>query len=300
MNKNQYKQATKHFNIPVPGWDDGIWPELELLKWQMIENMLLAAMRGNVNAIFREGDLRVIQEKDGTFTAMLSATGNEPSVQGSVGGAFFEAASTVLWKGLEVGQSYYLYVQGTTKTFYEASNISLVSSVIRLVNKYVTLVAKIDLTGEKIEIDRNPPGKINARDLAQHVLDYDNPHGSQLSQDELLIRKHLAIGVGNDADIEFDVNGNVIHLPLSKIVSVLNETKTFVDFLSGGIKGITLCAERKIVFATVVKIGEITTKVGEINIGFFGVNPNVQNQNQIIVYNSGEEGIPMRAMILCE
>ena len=53
-NKNKYKQATKYLGIPVPGWQDGIWPDLEMMKWQMVENMLMASMRGSVNSIFRE------------------------------------------------------------------------------------------------------------------------------------------------------------------------------------------------------------------------------------------------------
>jgi hypothetical protein len=107
MNKNQYKQATKHFGIPVPGWKDGIWPELELLKWQMVENMLMAAMRGNVNAVFREGNIQLRKESDGKYAVLLTATGNEPSVQGAVGGAYFNPNQSVIWSGLEEGLSYY-------------------------------------------------------------------------------------------------------------------------------------------------------------------------------------------------
>jgi len=300
MNKNQYKQATKYFGIPVPGHRDGIWPDLELLKWQMVENMLLAAMRGNVNAVFREGDLRIQQESNGTYTVRLSATGNEPSVQGSVGGAYFDAASSVSWTGLELGRSYFLYVKGSSNTFQDPSDIVLIPSTTRLTTKYATLIAKADLTGEKPTVDRNPIGKVNARDLAQHVLDYDNPHGEKVIQDEILVRNHLAIGDGNDADLELEVNGKASHFPVSRLVASLINTMTFVDFTSGGTDGVTLKATGKVVFASVTRTNWKDLGAGEVIVGFYGTSPEVQNPNEIVVRNTGLRGVLMRAMIVCE
>lgn len=300
MSKNQYKQATKYFGIPVPGWDDGIWPEVEMLKWQMVENMLMAAMRGNVNAVFREGDLRMQQEKDGTYTVRLSATGNEPSVQGAVGGAFFDAPSSIAWKGLPVGKSYYLYVKGSSNTFQDPSDIVPVASANRLTTKFATLIAVVDLVADKPTVDRNPPGKVNARDLAQHVLDYDNPHGDKVIQDEILIRNHLAIGDGNDADLEFDVNGKVFHVPVSRLVESLTTTRTFVDFVSGGMSGVTLQATGKVVFASVTRTNPMDLGAGEVIVGFYGSHPDVKAPNQIIVWNTGMGNVSMRAMIICE
>jgi hypothetical protein len=300
MNQNQYKQKTKYFQMPVPGWKDKIWPELELQKWQMVENLILAAMRGNVNAVFREGDMRIKQDSSGRYFVRLSATGNEPSLHGAVGGAYFEAPSSITWTGLEEGRSYYLYVKGTTKTFLDASDISTVASVIRLSNPNVTMVAKVDLTTDPMTIDRNPPGKVNARDLAQHVLDYDNPHGSKLSQDELLVRDHLVVGDGNDADLELDVNGVISHFPVSRLVSVLTKTRTVVNFVSSGSSGTILTASGKVVFANVVRTAYDTRLIGEVSVGFYGESSQVKLPNQIVVWNSGDAGIPMKAMIECE
>lgn len=299
-NKNQYKQATKYFGIPVPGWKDGIWPELELLKWQMVENLLLASMRGAVNAIFREGNMAIRQEADGSYSVRLTAASNEPSCQGSVGGAYFDAPSAITWSGLQAGQSYYLYIKGSTKTFHDASDVTTVASPTRLVTRYVTLVAKADLMTEKPTLDRNPPGKVNARDLAQHVLDYANPHGEKLTQDELLVSKRLAIGDGNDAILEFDVNGQVTAMPLSKFVSALTSTRTFTDFVSGGTNGVTLTATGKVVYASVVRTKPDDRAAGEVVVGFHGLHPAVKSPNQIIVWNSGAEGVAMRAMLICE
>lgn len=299
MSKNQYKQATKHFKIPVPGWDDGIWPDVELKKWQMVENMIMSSMRGNTNAIFREGDLRLRQDVDETYVASFSATGNEPALQGAIGGAFFNVPASIVWKGLEIGRAYYLYVKGSNNTFFEENDVVPISSVNRMVSPWVTLVAKVDLTGEELTIDRNPAGKLNARDLGQHVLDYDNPHGDKVVQDELLIRKHLAIGDGNDADLEFDVNGEVLNFKLSQLVSNLQRSEVIVDFKTGGTDGVVINTSCRVVFASVIRTSPDGGEVGEISIGFSDTHPDLVLPNQIKVWNTGEIGIPMRAMIVC-
>ena len=299
MNKNQYKQATKHFGIPVPGWKDGIWPELELLKWQMVENMLMAAMRGNVNAVFREGSFQIRKETDGTYSVLLTSTGNEPSIQGAVGGAYFDPNQSVIWPGLEAGSAYYLYVKGSENTFQDETAVVPIASTTRMTTKYVTLIAKADLTGDKYEIDRNPPGKLNARDLAQHVLDFDNPHGEKLTQNELLVRNHLAIGDENDADLEIDVNGKEHHFSASRLASVLSTKTEVVDFVSGGLAGTVITTTGKVLFANTVRTGNGGT-VGEVSIGFYGIDPTVESPDHIIVRNEGDIGISMRAMIISE
>jgi len=38
---------------------------------------------------------------------------------------------------------------------------------------------------------------------------------------------------------------------------------------------------------------------GEIAVGYFGEDANADEANEFAVYNSGEEGIPLRAMVFC-
>jgi hypothetical protein len=201
---------------------------------------------------------------------------------------------------LEKGNAYFLYVKGSDKTFHDAQDVAPVSSITRLITPHVTLVAKADLKGETLTVDRNPPGKVNARDLGQHVLDYDNPHGDKVVQDEILIRNHLAIGDGNDADLEFDVNGEVTHIPLSQLVDSMRTKTLFVDFESGGERGVTLTVNGRIVFANITRTNHNQGAAGEISIGLYGEDLNVKMPNQIIVYNIGDVGLSMRAMIVCK
>ena len=300
VNKNKYKQATKYLGIPVPGWRDCIWPELEMMKWLMVENMLLASMKGSENSIFQEGDIRILQESNGSYTVTLSATGSNPSLRGTVAGAYFDAPASFSWTGLQAGQAYYLYVKGSTDTFQNPSSVTPVASTNRINMKYVVLVAKADLTGEKPTINKSPSGKIHTRDLAKHVLVCDNPHSDKLTQDELLVRNHLAIGDGNDADLEFDVNGEVVHAPVSRLVDNLRTTTQFVDFVTDGMTGVTLTAKGKVRFASVVRTQKDNFEAGEVIVGFYGLHPDVKEENQVIVWNSGGPGVSMRAMIICE
>ena len=297
---NSYKQHTKHFDIPVPGWNDSLWPELELKKWQMVENMLMSAMRGNVNAVFNEGDLRLRQEADGTYTVTLSAVSASSAVKGTVGGAFFDIPSTVAWKGLQVGFPYYLYIKGSAKTFQDEESVEPVASQTRLATQYVTLIAKADLTAENPSIDRYPPGKVNARDLAQHVLDFENPHGEKMVQDELLVNKRLAIGDGNDAVLELDVNGETNSFPVSKLVTALSTSRTIVDFTSNGKTGVVLSGNGRVLFASVSRTDKSDRVLGEVTVGYFGIDPDVQLPDQVIVYNTEYIGVTMRAMLICQ
>jgi hypothetical protein len=195
--------------------------------------------------------------------------------------------------------SYYLYIKGSEDTFQDEKAIAPIASLTRLNTKYATLIAKADLTGEKFTFDRNPPGKVNARDLAQHVLDFDNPHGDKLTQDELFIRKHLTIG--EEVDLELDTNGKEYHIPVSRLVSVLTGDRKIEDFVSGGCRGTLLTGNGKIVFANVVRTDNIDRAIGDITIGFYGLDPDVKSEDQIVVRNSSDEiGIALRAMIFCE
>jgi hypothetical protein len=294
---NKYKQATRYFGIPVPGWKDGIWPELEMLKWQMVENMLMAAMRGNVNAVFEEGDMSIRKERSGKYTVMLSATGSAPSARGAVGGAYFDAPSAITWSDLAPGQAYFLYIKGSTKTFQDAGQITTVSSPRRLLSNSVTLLAKVDLIGDPV-LDRTPAGKIHARDLAQHVLDDHNPHGEKLTQDEILIRKRLVFG--DDTTLELNVGGKIVCIPGSRVASALSSGKEIQDFDTAGSSGAVLQAKDRIAFVQVCRTNPADRGVGEVVIGYYGLDEKVAAPNQAIVRNSGVEGAKMRALIVYE
>ena len=46
MKSKQYKLRTPRLGLPVPGYKAHIWPEIEMMRWQIVENLLLAGPRG--------------------------------------------------------------------------------------------------------------------------------------------------------------------------------------------------------------------------------------------------------------
>ena len=206
-----YKQRTKCLGIPVVGYGDKILPELELKKYQIIENMLMAGIRGELNAVFDEGQMVVRRGENGKYVVVLSANGVSPSVHGTVGGAYFLAPSTVSWEDLNDGTTYFLYLRGSPKTFSDPSMVRPIASERRLMDKGSVLMAVVDLRADNPVLERNPDGKVNARDILKHIKDYDNPHGYKAIQDELLVRKSIVF----DADTTIEVRSDTGSVTIS-------------------------------------------------------------------------------------
>lgn len=302
MRERQYRQATKNLGIPVLGDGDRILPEIELRKWQIIENMLIAGMRGCVNAVFGQGNILVKKNVDGTYSVVAGATGPDPAIRGVVGGAYFNVPSSIEWGGLEDGCAYYLYVSGSGKTFENEEDVRAVSSKTRLSTKSSTLVATVDLTGEKKTVDLNPPGKMDVRDIAKHVLVGDNPHGESLKQQGLFVEKYLSLGKGSRVDVE--TSGGVVCVDASRVARSLASGFEVVDVVSGGSDGVDVkCPSGKASFASASRIyspDAAFLKLGEVSVGYFGKDERVSSPDVVRVYNSGDVGVPIKVIIYCE
>jgi len=297
----RYKNKTKILGIPCPGYGDRIWPEMELLRMQIIENMLLGGMRGALNSVFEEGAMRILVDENGKYRVTLLATGNAPSATGTVGGAYFKAPSSVAWEGLENGRTYLLYLKGSSKTFQDPSEVRPIASERRIMASNVVLLAKADLRGDNPVLDRNPDGKVNSRDLIQHVMDYENPHGDRQIQDELMIRRGLVFE--DEAILEVGEDHDAIKIPVKQIALAIQDRvkTTKVDFKTGGQDGTILSADGNVIFVQVSRCcqGQVSSDtVGEIAIGYYGDDEAVKQPDQCIVRNTGAVGIPMRALIV--
>lgn len=299
-NSMEYKQRTSKLGIPVPGYGDKILPEMELKRFQLLENMLLAAMRGNVNSVFEEGSFTVTKGEDGSYKVLLSATGLSACATGNVGGAYFDAPSSVSWEGLKDGFSYFLYIRGSFKTFLEPSDVRTVSSLRRLTDSVSVLMAKVDLTGSVAVLDRMPDGKVNARDVAKHVEDWDNPHGSRVVQDEILVKKILALEA--DAEICFGEEKMPVATMVAALAAMGRTSRKVLDFLSAGRDGIVLDGGGKVSFVSVSRVatGEMGgAKTGEVEVGYFGTDSKVSRPDLFVVRNDGDAGVKMRALVIC-
>jgi hypothetical protein len=290
MNSKTYKQRTKILKIPVVGTDDHIIPEVELRKYQIIENMLLACLKGMKNCVFEEGVFSVVPNYD-KFSVFLRARGSDFCAIGIAGGAFFAAPSSLEWPSLEKGRKYFLYISGGSNTFVESCDVRATAIQHEKRMSASVLMATIDLTGNEPVLNTNPDTKIYTTDLGLHVSDSENPHGEQMIQNELCIRHRIIIGEESDAILEIRSAGETIEMPASLLVP-----KT-IEFTSAGMTGIVLKTVAKVSSVIVSRKGKPDKQVSEIGIGYFGDDSTVPDNKSFIVYNSGEAGIPMKATI---
>lgn len=292
-----YKQKTPHFGIPVVGKRDRIMPDVEMRKYSIIENMLIAGTQGLNEVVFDDGDYHLDEDGD-QFVVNVRAGGTYPSIHGIVSGFYFRAPPRVRWEGLRLNHFYYLYIKSTPNTPHESSSIRAVSSTYKL-GKGSLLVATVDLRGEIPLVDPNPDGKIYSQDVARHASDSSNPHGRRMTQDELVISKVLSLG--EDAQIE--IGGTLIPIVtfMETVASLGGRRTEVVDFDSAGKDGVLLRASSKVFSVQVQRIvtGSFEDSIGETGIGYFGEDDNTDEESEFVVYNTGASGIPMRALVVC-
>ena len=288
-----YKQRTKAFNIPVLGYGDKIWPELEYRKYTIIENLLLAATRGGVNCVFDEGSLVVRRQENGKYCVRLLASGSHCAAMGICGGAFFKTKSTIEWSDLETGKKYLLYLKTSPKTFEDYSDVRAISSDAKLMESTVILMGAVDLIGEKIVVDKNPVGKLNSRDLTEHILDNENPHGESLVQDELVTKRLIL-----DGTVEVHGDTDKIVLPASELFDILKTSSGVetIDFRTSGENGTLLRAKNPVIFVSVSRIDN-TIMVGTM--GDVSIEYDQEDQCNFKVRNAGSIDLPVRAFVVC-
>ena len=84
-----------------------------------------------------------------------------------------------------------------------------------------------------------------------------------------------------------------------KSINSISLVPTIVDFTTGGNNGIALKVSSKAAFAQVCRISGSKGNLGEISMGYYGKDGKVADENSFVVYNTGDSGIPMRAIVFC-
>jgi len=289
MNGNTYKQRTRVLKIPVVGDNDGIFPDVELRKYQIIENMLLAGIKGMKNCVFEEGSYSLVPKGD-QFSVFLNARGSDSSAKGIVGGAYFDAPPTMEWENLQKGHKYLLYIASGVNTFSSPSDVRATAIEHEKNMLAAVLMATVDLTGTP-SLNTNPDTKIYTADLGKHVSDSENPHGLQVVQDEMQVRNRLLLGGENEVILEIKTEGETITLPASLLIP------RTIDFTSAGKTGIVLQTVSKVSFVMVNRNGKPNGRLGEIGIGYFGKDASAPDSKSFVIYNDGDSGIPMKALV---
>lgn len=285
MSDKTYKQRTKVLGIPVVGYGDRVWPEVELKKYQLLENMLLAAMKGIDNCLFEEGDMVLNKLEGGTFSVTLHPIGVTRSAVGILGGTYFSAPPSVEWNNLDVGKIYYLYLTKTAKTLVDPTSIRTFTSEYAKEVRGTILMGIVDLKNDPPSLERYPDDKLYTSDLAEHLLDAQNPHGDSISQDELTISKKLNL------DVTAEVQIGEVSVPVAALVPKI------IDFETCGVGGVTLSTSRRVAFVQVCRLSGSQGDLGEVSIGYYEKDEKVINEESFVVYNTGNSGISMRAII---
>ncbi len=187
-----YRQKTRHFTFPVLGYGDTILPETEIAKWQLVENLFMACLRGEQTAIFHEGDLVLFRDrKQGSIYARMESIGNGVICNGMAAGRYFEAKNPIVWGPLQSGGFYYLYISTTVETDADYSKFDAYVSNTRAPADGVVLVATVDMRKETYLIDRYPEGKNAPMALNRHIEDNTPPHGELLRQTNLVVENTI-------------------------------------------------------------------------------------------------------------
>jgi hypothetical protein len=290
MKDKTYKQRTKFFGIPVVGDGDGVWPEVELRKYQIIENLLVAGLKGMKSCIFDEGDMTLEKRQDGSFSAVMRPSGNAPALEGIAGNAYFLVSDAIVWDNLQAGKIYYLYATRTPHTFSDASSLRAFASEYEQ-GKLSVLVGIADLRASKPCVNRNPSGKVVIDDLMEHPLQGENPHGKSLIQDEIIVRKSLVLGDGEDMNVTLRSGKEKVTVPIACLVP---SAKVFV---TKGMEGVIVTSSARVAFVQASRVSGSLGKTGEISIGYFGQDAKVPDENSFVIYNDGDSDITMRALI---
>lgn len=324
-----YKNKTPYFGIPVVGDGDRISETEEMKRALIIENQLIAASKGVKCAVFEDGEYFLIKDSEQEYSVILEATGENVSACGILNGGYFEGKPRLVWPNLEVGRVHWLYIQWLSDLFVNKTKFRLLSSTIEknLTSGKLLLMAKIDLTGNDFSMDPYPDGKVYAQDIVIHANDNTNPHGRELVQDSLLIRKGIKVLLRdqseNDAAIEIedlrdgrfptlrsevlsfedkyifvdltDRNNRELKTENSSIIGAINELakeqSIVIEFRSGGEDGKKVPIEGgKILAVFVSQIWEGKMgKLGEYAIEYF--------DDKFVFYNEGDPGILLKAIV---
>lgn len=313
-----YKKHTPIFRIPIPCKGDKIQEAEETKARNIIENQLIAGMKGISCSVFEEGVYKLVNNQDGTYSVSLVQTMADFAFCGVVGGCYAESKDPIIWKNFATGFKYYLYIQYTDAQLEDPTAFRLSSgkTPFTVENGPYLLMATVDLTNGQQVIDSEPVGKIYSDTVATHHHRDTNPHGPHVKQDNFTINGKLTVK-NIESGSELNLKDSRLSVSLSdaqnptlatksiSLVGAINELvgqkTTFMDVESGGKNGILLSVPdaEEINFATAIRLDPNPDYIlGEIAIGLWQQDSTVPLKSQFKFYNHGDIGIKIRIQIL--
>lgn len=296
-----YNKKTSYFGIPYVSKGESVNGDEEEKATNIIENQLLAGMKGVKCSVFEEGYFKIIDNNDGTFLVSLSKHSTIFALCGIVGGAYVESEEPIIWDGLEGGCKYFLYIQYTDTLFTDEHSFRLCFSTTPKSdnNGLFLLMASVDLTGTNRIVNSNPDGKIYSNDIATHVVESENPHGEILNQNVLIVNEKIEIDIQDNFlescillnDKRTDIlKGKV---PTIESTSELNFKDKRIEMSLTDDDNKYLKTENKTLIGAINELGSLKTKIIEIEtVGIQGAIISIENSEKIefIGYNKVQIG----------
>jgi hypothetical protein len=141
--------------------------------------------------------------------------------------------------------------------------------------------------------------------LAHHVGDSENPHGRELKQDEVAVSEVLSFGDGAVVKVG-GASFPAAALLAATTSNVEGRRVEKIDFDSPGPLGLVVKVKGVGGIWSVLSIHRRVASakpkgtVGDVMIGYFGEDTLADEKNEFVIYNSGDAGLPLRAVVLCE
>ena len=188
-----YKKKTAIYGIPYISSGEKLSSSDEERKFRMIDNLLFAANCGVSKALFDDGDYKITDNKNGTYTLDIVPVLNY-TLLGLLNNRLFYSKNAVQFPNLRVGRFYWFYAVYDEDLNLEPSKFRKMSSDLeRAESPYELLLATLDLRGRVPVLNDEPTGKVYSQDVLAHMSDKTCPHGKDLFQDRLHVTEALSV-----------------------------------------------------------------------------------------------------------
>ena len=194
-----YGGNTPKYKIPYPILGDTLDPLAEEQREEIVDNQLYGAIKTNSggHGVIREGAYSAVSSGTGFYvTSVENKTQNLPTLEAFIDQIYINTVSPLLWTNLVVGTNY-LYavlVENATLSSLQYGDATTFSSLSATPPDDGLLVATATISGTSAVLDTEPSEKITIPTAEDHINDSTNPHGSTLSQSQLIVSGVTVIG----------------------------------------------------------------------------------------------------------
>lgn len=190
-----YGNSTDRYQLRTPALGNLINPDEELRTKVIIDNQLFGAVRvhSGGHGVIRLGDLALTVPGDGTYT--VSATENlangRPAIEAFINQIYVYQDTTLTWTSLANNTTYYLYIQlvenGTQSSLLNKQVVTSQDTVGTSPTNGLLVAAVVISEPGNSYIVTNPVGKVTIPVLGDHMSNNQNPHTTNLYQDDLSV-----------------------------------------------------------------------------------------------------------------